>query len=454
MIDKSAIDPNALHFYRMLKEAGFSAYFVGGSVRDLLLGKHPKDFDIATNATPHQIKRVIPQGRIIGRRFRHVMLERGGGRYEIVTFRGPVVQAEEDIAELDDESAENQPTTEAGQAAESAPAERGRERRNYPDLNQFGNAEQDAIRRDFTINSLYYSVADFTVRDYVGGLADLQQRIIRLIGDPETRYREDPVRMLRAIRFAAKLDMTIEPETAAPIRTLSTLLRDIPPARLFEEVLKLLQAGDGHRTFELLREYDLLDMLFPLVAGPLKENPDTPLSRIVDQVLKNTDYRIHNDQRVNPAFLFAVMLWYPLCEHAEKLTQESGLAYYEAFAIAINDILDEQCRAIAIPKRLTTTMRDIWQLQLRLPRRQGKRAIRLMENQKFRAAFDLLELRANVEGRHELQELAHWWADFQQANAPQQRSMVTELGSDPVKRRPRPRRRHPRARQGNGNSES
>ncbi|WP_172973080.1 polynucleotide adenylyltransferase PcnB [Morganella morganii] len=433
-ISRQDISENALKVLYRLNKSGFDAYLVGGGVRDLLLERKPKDFDIATNATPDEVRKLFRNCRLVGRRFRLAHIMFGPDIIEVATFRGP--------------HDNNEPADDG-----KARSQQGKNGMLLRD-NIFGTIEEDAVRRDFTINSLYYSVADFTVRDYVGGLADLQQRIIRLIGDPETRYREDPVRMLRAIRFAAKLDMTIEPETAAPIRTLSTLLRDIPPARLFEEVLKLLQAGDGHRTFELLREYDLLDMLFPLVAGPLKENPDTPLSRIVDQVLKNTDYRIHNDQRVNPAFLFAVMLWYPLCEHAEKLAQESGLAYYEAFAIAINDILDEQCRAIAIPKRLTTTMRDIWQLQLRLPRRQGKRAIRLMENQKFRAAFDLLELRANVEGRHELQELAHWWADFQQANAPQQRSMVTELGSDPVKRRPRPRRRHPRARQGNRNSES
>ncbi|HCM64138.1 MAG TPA: polynucleotide adenylyltransferase [Morganella sp. (in: Bacteria)] len=433
-ISRQNISENALKVLYRLNKSGFDAHLVGGGVRDLLLDRKPKDFDIATNATPDEVRKLFRNCRLVGRRFRLAHIMFGQDIIEVATFRGPHDNVETP-AETDEKTRSQQ----------------GKNGMLLRD-NIFGTIEEDAVRRDFTINSLYYSVSDFSVRDYVGGLSDLQQRIIRLIGDPETRYREDPVRMLRAIRFAGKLDMTIEPQTAAPIRTLSTLLRDIPPARLFEEVLKLLQAGDGYKTFNLLREYDLLDMLFPLVAGPLKESGNTPLARIIDQVLKNTDYRIHHDQRVNPAFLFAVMLWYPLCEHAEKLAQESGLAYYEAFAIAINDILDEQCRAIAIPKRLTTAMRDIWQLQLRLPRRQGKRANRLIENQKFRAAFDLLELRAKVEGRNELQELTLWWADFQLANAPQQRTMVSDLGSDTLKRRPR--RRHPRNRQNNENNAS
>lgn len=312
--------------------------------------------------------------------------------------------------------------------------------------NIFGSIEEDAQRRDFTINSLYYSVADFTVRDYVGGMQDLQEGVIRLIGNPETRYREDPVRMLRAVRFAAKLNMHISPETAEPIPRLATLLNDIPPARLFEESLKLLQAGNGYETYQQLREYHLFQPLFPTITRYFTENGDSAMERIIAQVLKNTDNRIRNEMRVNPAFLFAAMFWYPLLEMAQKIAQESGLAYYDAFALAMNDVLDEACRSLAIPKRLTTLTRDIWQLQLRMSRRQGKRAWKLMEHPKFRAAFDLLELRAQVENNTELQRLAQWWAEFQASAPPEQKGMLNELDDDPAprRRRSRPRKRAPR----------
>lgn len=270
MIDKSAIDPNALHFYRMLKEAGFSAYFVGGSVRDLLLGKHPKDFDIATNATPHQIKRVIPQGRIIGRRFRHVMLERGGGRYEIVTFRGPVVQAEEDIAELDDESVENQPTTEA--AAEGAAPPDRRERRNYPDLNQFGNAEQDAIRRDFTINALFYDPDADELVDYVEGKLDVDRKIVRTIGDPMVRMEEDPIRILRAIRHKMKLGLEYDPALEAAMRDKSPLLNETSKDRIREEFLKVCNDHSLGDFLSESRRLGLVPHIMPWLEGVNEES--------------------------------------------------------------------------------------------------------------------------------------------------------------------------------------
>jgi poly(A) polymerase len=205
--------------------------------------------------------------------------------------------------------------------------------------------------------------------------------------------------------------MRISPETGEPIPRLATLINDVPPARLFEEALKLLQAGYGFETYNLLREYSLFQPLFPTITRYFTENGDSPMERIIAQVLKNTDTRIHNDMRVNPAFLFAAMFWYPLLETAQKIAQESGLAYYDAFALAANDVLDEGCRTLAIPKRITL-VRDIWQLQLRMSRRQGKRAWKLMEHPKFRAAFDLLSLRAEVEKNQELQRLAQWWGEF------------------------------------------
>ncbi|MGM3188433.1 polynucleotide adenylyltransferase PcnB [Musicola paradisiaca] len=421
-ISRSDISENALKVLYRLNKAGYEAYLVGGGVRDLLLGKKPKDFDITTNATPEQVRKLFRNCRLVGRRFRlaHVMF--GPEVIEVATFRGHHEQHQE------------QQVKNASQQDQNGMLLRD---------NIFGTIEEDAQRRDFSINSLYYSIADFTVRDYTNGVNDLRQGIIRLLGDPETRYREDPVRMLRAVRFAAKLGMKISPETAEPIPRLSSLLHDIPPARLFEEALKLLQAGYGYPTYQLLCEYQLFQPLFPLLSRDLTANGESTMERMLVQVLKNTDQRIQNDMRVNPAFLFSAMLWYPLVEHAQKLTQESGLAYFEAFALAMNDVLDEQCRSLAIPKRITSLIRDIWQLQLRLSRRQGKRAFKLMEHPKFRAAYDLLSLRAEIEHNQELLRLSEWWGEFQVAPPHRQQSMLSTLddGPTPHRRSRRPRKR-------------
>ncbi|WP_370527980.1 polynucleotide adenylyltransferase PcnB [Atlantibacter sp. RC6] len=426
-ISRKDISENALKVMYRLNKAGYEAWLVGGGVRDLLLGKKPKDFDVTTNATPDQVRKLFRNCRLVGRRFRlaHVMF--GPEIIEVATFRG---HHEENVSDR-------------------AISQRGQNGMLLRD-NIFGSIEEDAQRRDFTINSLYYSVADFTVRDYVGGLQDLKLGIIRLIGDPETRYREDPVRMLRAVRFAARLDMQISPETGEPIPRLATLLNDVPPARLFEESLKLLQMGYGYNTYLLLREYSLFQPLFPTITRFFTEQGDSPMERIIAQVLKNTDTRIHNDMRVNPAFLFAALFWYPQIETAQKIAQESGLSWNDAFALAMNDVLDEACRSLAIPKRITALIRDIWQLQLRMSRRQGKRAWKLMEHPKFRAAYDLLELRAEAENNAELQRLARWWGEFQVSAPPAQKDMLNDLDDEPAaRRRPRrPRRRAPR-REGN-----
>ncbi|MDY0887769.1 polynucleotide adenylyltransferase PcnB [Kosakonia sp. CFBP8986] len=422
-ISRKDISENALKVLYRLNKAGYEAYLVGGGVRDLLLGKKPKDFDVTTNATPDQVRKLFRNCRLVGRRFRlaHVMF--GPEIIEVATFRG----------HHDD------------QQTDRTISQRGQNGMLLRD-NIFGSIEEDAQRRDFTINSLYYSVADFTVRDYVGGMRDLQEGTIRLIGNPETRYREDPVRMLRAVRFAAKLGMQISEETAEPIPRLATLINDVPPARLFEESLKLLQAGYGYETYQLLREYGLFQPLFPIITRCFTEHGDSPMERIIAQVLKNTDNRIHNDMRVNPAFLFAAMFWYPLLENAQRITQEGGLAYYDAFALAMNDVLDEACRSLAIPKRITTLVRDIWQLQLRMSRRQGKRAWKLMEHPKFRASYDLLALRAEAENNAELQRLTKWWGEFQVSAPPAQKHMLDDLGEEPAERRRhrRPRKRAPR----------
>ena len=422
-ISRKDISENALKVLYRLNKAGYDAYLVGGGVRDLLLGKKPKDFDVTTSATPDQVRKLFRNCRLVGRRFRlaHVMF--GPEIIEVATFRGH-----------HDE-----------QQTDRTISQRGQNGMLLRD-NIFGSIEEDAQRRDFTINSLYYSVADFTVRDYVGGMRDLEEGVIRLIGNPETRYREDPVRMLRAVRFAAKLNMRISEETAEPIPRLATLINDVPPARLFEESLKLLQAGYGYETYRLLREYGLFQPLFPSITRYFTEKGDSPMERIIDQVLKNTDNRIRNDMRVNPAFLFAAMFWYPLLENAQRITQEGGLAYNDAFALAMNDVLDEACRSLAIPKRITTLIRDIWQLQLRMSRRQGKRSWKLMEHPKFRAAYDLLALRAEAENNGELQRLAKWWGEFQVSAPPAQKDMLNDLGDEPAERRRhrRPRKRAPR----------
>lgn len=419
-ISRKEISENALKVLYRLNKAGYEAYLVGGGVRDLLLGKKPKDFDITTSATPEQMSKLFRNCRVVGRRFRlaHVMF--GPEIIEVATFRGhhQVLEPEE------------------GDTGAALTGHNGMLLRD----NIFGSIEEDAQRRDFSVNSLYYSLADFTLRDYTGGLKDLREGTIRLIGDPEIRYREDPVRMLRAVRFAAKLDMTISCETAEPIPRLAALLHDIPPARLFEEALKLLQAGYGEATYHLLCEHQLFQPLFPLISRNFTEHGDSYMEQMVIRVLANTDsyQRLRNDMRVNPAFLFAAMLWYPLLEHAQKLTQESGLSYFDAFSLAMNDILDEQCSTLAIPKGLTALMRDMWQLQLRLSRRQGKRAYKLMEHPKFRAAYDLLTLRADVENNAELKRLSRWWGEFKVAAPSRQKNMLTTRGDNaPASARPR-----------------
>ncbi|KJY80050.1 polynucleotide adenylyltransferase PcnB [Vibrio nigripulchritudo] len=401
-ISRKQISDNALKVLYRLHNAGFDAFLVGGGVRDLLLGEQPKDFDIATNATPEQIKQLFRNCRLIGRRFRLAHIMFGRDIIEVATFRGHHQEPTKNVA---------------------AQSKEGMLLRD----NVYGTVDEDAERRDFTINAMYYSIADYSIHDYAGGIDDLDDNLIRLIGDPETRYREDPVRMLRAIRFAAKLDMDIDEDTAAPIKELAHLLRDIPAARLFEESLKLLQSGNGLETYHLLREYDLFQQLFPDIAQEFTEDQSSQTEKMIELVLESTDKRIQEGKRINPAFMFAALLWYPLNHMAERLMEKRNFAYYDAIMEASNMILDEQVRSIAIPRRHTATIREIWQLQLRLPRRSGKRATRLLELNKFRAGFDFLEMRGEIE-QGDTQELAKWWQTYQNAGRNMRQAMVTELG--------------------------
>jgi poly(A) polymerase len=430
-ISRKDISENALKVLYRLNKGGYDAYLVGGGVRDLLLHKQPKDFDIATNATPEEIKSLFRNCRLIGRRFRLAHILFGRDVIEVATFRGHHSDAPVKVEVKDKADAK-------GKQQISSKSQEGMLLRD----NVYGTIDEDAERRDFTINAMYYSAKDFTVTDYANGIEDLNNRIVRLMGDPETRYREDPVRMLRAVRFAAKLDMTIEEKTAAPIEELAPLLRDIPSARLFEESLKLLQAGQGLATYKLLRQYNLFQQLFPILADHFTEDHSSQTEQMIEHILAATDKRIAEDKRVNPAFIYAAMLWYPLTTRAEEISFASGLAFYDAFMVAANDILDEQVRSIAIPRRHTTTVRDIWQQQIRFSRRSGKRAFKMMEHPKFRAAYDFMEMRSHFEG-DDIVELTSWWNEFQNADRPLRGKMVQEINEDGGRR---PRRRRPQRR--------
>jgi poly(A) polymerase len=306
--------------------------------------------------------------------------------------------------------------------------------------NVYGDISEDAERRDFTVNALYYNIADRAVYDFTGGLADLESKQLRLIGDPETRYREDPVRMLRAVRFAAKLNMQISPEAEEPIKRLSGLLQSIPAARLFEETLKLFLNGQGLPTYKLLKQYGLFQALFPLVSKYQNEDGTSNCDKFIEIALENTDRRINSGKRVTPAYLYAAMLWYPLEALAEERVIDSGLNYSDALLLAMNDALDSQIKSISIPRRFTATIRDIWHLQTRLPRRQGKRAEKAFEHLKFRAGFDFLEMRAQIQGG-ELIEITQWWRDYQSSNATGRQTLIKNLSSgNPAGNRKRPRR--------------
>ncbi|MGF1720074.1 polynucleotide adenylyltransferase PcnB [Vibrio kyushuensis] len=416
-ISRKQISDNALKVLYRLNGAGFEAYLVGGGVRDLLLDLAPKDFDIATNATPEQIKHLFRNCRLIGRRFRLAHIMFGRDIIEVATFRGHHQEPSKNV---------------------SAQSDEGMLLRD----NVYGSIDEDAERRDFSINAMYYSIGDYSIHDYAGGVEDLEDKLIRLIGDPEVRYREDPVRMLRAIRFAAKLDFDIEEDTAAPIEELAPLLQGIPSARLYEESLKLLQSGYGLETYHLMREYNLFQQMFPAIAEHFTEDYSSPTEQMLDLVFDSTDLRIEDEKRINPAFMFAAMLWYPLNTLADQLMSEGKLGHYDAVMEASNIILDKQVKTIAIPRRHTATIREIWQLQLRLPRRNGKRAFRLMELNKFRAGYDFLEMRGEVEGG-DTKKLAEWWNTFQNSGRNQRQTMAADL-EDSGPKKPFRRRRNNR----------
>ena len=404
-----AISPAAAKVCAGLREAGFSAHVVGGAVRDLLLGIVPKDFDVATDARPEQIKPLFRRALIIGRRFRLVHVLMGPETVEVSTFRG----ADTETAEKD---------------------EHGRLLRD----NVFGTMEQDARRRDFTVNALYYDPATEEVVDFHGGLADLKKRTLRVIGDPATRYREDPVRMLRAVRLAAKLGLTLDPQTRAPIRDMAPLMERVPPARLFDEMLKLLLSGHASACLRQLRDVGLHKGLLPLLDVILEQ----PLGeRFVTLALAQTDERVLTDRPVSPALLFAALLWHEILA-AWKARQARGERPMLALENAMDEVLDTQCAKLAITRKLTATMREVWAMQPRFEQRSGSRPVRLLEAPRFRMAYDFLALRAaSGEVPADLEE---WWRAFQGAD-PEARKAMLLPETGPRKRRRRRRKKPPAA---------
>ena len=394
------ISKNALKVLSHLRISGFEAFLVGGGVRDMLLDNQPKDFDIATNAHPEQVHKLFRNALLIGRRFRLVHVRFGREVIEVATFRA-------------NHSHQHNPSN-------SHQSESGMLLRD----NVYGTIEEDAQRRDFTINALYYNISNFCIYDFTNGFQDIEKRIIRMIGEPVARYREDPVRMLRAVRFAAKLNFNIDQNTTAPIEQLGVLLADVPTARMFEEVIKLLLTGQGEQTYRLLRQYGLFQYLFPATDHSIEQNQSTHnlTESMVLQTLINSDERVMQGKPVTPAFLFAALLWHPLQECLAKFHK---MAPVPALDQAAQNVIQKQLQSTSIPRRFSTPMKEIWHLQLRLLRRQGNRAKKLLAHKRFRAGYDLLLIR-QASGE-DLGGIGEWWTEFQHSGEQHQENMLKAL---------------------------
>ena len=416
-ISRRNISPNCLKVLYKLNAAGYQAFIVGGGVRDLLLGEQPKDFDIATDATPAQIKAVFSRARIIGRRFRIVHVAFGREIIEVSTFRA---------AAADGVTIQGERLGRRVRHIDSARSNSGMILRD----NVYGDLEGDIQRRDFTVNALYYTVQDFAVHDYVRGMEDLENRTLRMIGDPQLRYREDPVRMLRAIRLAVKLNFGIAAETALPIKSLAHLLESIPPARLFDELLKLFLAGKSLPTYQKLLDNRIFAYLFP-ATGKILQSGDKRTRRLLERAFASTDQRIAEGKPVTPAFLLAAILWPPLQRRFQENTA-AGHSPMLAMHDAAQAIISQQVERIAIPRRFSIPIREIWEYQLRLPRR--RQADALLTHKRFRAAYDFILLR-EAAGEN-LQGLGQWWTRYQEAD---------KQGRDRMKKEPFKSRRRSKA---------
>jgi poly(A) polymerase len=443
-ISRSQISPNALRVLYRLREAGYMGFLVGGCVRDLLLGLTPKDFDVATDALPEEIKKLFRNCRLVGRRFRLAHVFFGRETIEVATFRATSApsQGDEPLPDTDPEDGEA-PELDDESTARAFDAS-GRILRD----NVYGTIDEDVWRRDFTANALYYNIADFSVWDYVSGAEDIAARRLRLIGDPETRYREDPVRMLRAARFEAKLGFTIDADTARPIATLRELLSAVPPARLFDETLKLFLTGHGAKSFEVLRRRGLLAQLLPTVDSWFVSHPGSLVERLLLEGLRNTDERVVADKPVTPTFLFALLLYGPIAAIIEATPPERWHELATILDACDQAVRDAQTH-IAIPKRFALGVREMFALQPRLEHPRGRRALRVLEHPRFRAGYDLLLLRA--EFGLAPPEMAAWWTRLQEVSPEERERMADavtgETRAAPAARRGgRRRRRRPKAR--------
>ncbi|SBP88600.1 polynucleotide adenylyltransferase PcnB [Thiomonas delicata] len=430
-IDASRLPNSALTVVRTLQQAGFEAYIVGGAVRDLLLGLKPKDFDVATNATPEQVKPLFRRAFLIGRRFRIVHVMFGREIIEVSTFRATLEAQTSPTVDGDERN-----THELAGKHHAVDAS-GRVLRD----NVWGPQDQDAARRDFTVNALYYDPTRDIVVDYHHGLRDLKARTLRMIGDPATRYREDPVRLLRVARFAAKLAFAIDPSTRAPIAEHAELLRNVPSARLFDETIKLLQTGHALASLDQLRRLGLHAGLLPLIDLALSQPQG---EAFVMAALRDTDARIAEGKTASPSFLFACLLW-PQVNSEWVALQAEGLPAIAALDQAADAVLSAQAERLAIQRRISVDMREIWSLQPRLARRTPRYVHSALEHPRFRAAFDFLLLRAQTGDADP--ELASWWESFQEADDAARAELIERAGRaspDPAKRKRR-RRKKPAA---------
>lgn len=406
-VSRQDISENALKVLYRLKKHGYSAYLVGGGVRDVLLGFHPKDFDIATDAQPEQIKKIFNNCRLIGRRFRLAHIFYGRDIIEVATFRGKATVTEDAM------------TSETGMLLRD---------------NVYGTLEEDAWRRDFTLNALYYNIKDFSLVDYCGGLKDLKKRTLRMIGDPKTRFVEDPVRMLRAIRLSCKLNLKLEKSMPKAIQEHSHLLTHVPAARLYEEILKLFHSGSAVKTYESLLHHELFYKLFPM----LEECSDPEFAdKFIRKVLQSTDDRVSKHKPVNPAFIFSAFLWYPLQDLVSEYAK-LGQGVFPGTSKAASEILSMQRQAVTLPKRHAFSVKDIWLLQIRLERRQPRQVESLMSEPKFRAAYDFLLLRGEV---GEQSHIAQWWQNFVEGTPEIQAQAIKQLRNGKPRSRKRSRKK-------------
>lgn len=411
-ITRNCISPCAIKITSGLQQAGYSAFVVGGAVRDLLMGLEPKDFDVVTNATPEEVRAIFRRSRIIGRRFRLVHVICGAETIEVSTFRGNSVV---------DKNTENRVHKHAD--------EYGRILRD----NVFGNQEEDAKRRDFTVNALFYDPDSEEIWDYLEGYDDIQAKQLRIIGTPLQRYREDPIRMLRAVRLAAKLNMQIDEATATPIGDLAFLLQNVPPSRLFDEMLKLLLSGHAQTCVADLRARGLYHGLLPMLDVVFGQPHD---EHFISLALKNTDERVRQEKIISPGFLFAALLWHEVLS-AWNTRKASGEKPAPAIFSAMNDVLAEQEKKLAIPRRYDVTMKEIWAMQPRFLVRTGRRPFRLLEHPRFRAAYDFMLLRC--ESGEMDKEIGNWWETFQHAKVNEREKMLLNGGVSRKRRRRRSR---------------